>query len=289
MRMAVVVFALAALGGALACSDKVDAGTFNGSINGSCNRARAITVEEHAGAAMNDKSLALTFDDGPSEATIELSAFLKAEGISATFFVNGTHIEGREAVLDQQLADGHLLGNHTHTHAALTTLSHADVVTEVTETDRLLAGRVAADKLYFRPPFGDWNEAVATALSGSAMKKYRGPVGWDVGDSLTEDSAADWDCWDEQNGTRTVEECGDLYLKEIRAKKRGVVLLHDGPPGGAGIKTTSMVKYIVPILKAEGYTFARIDEVTLVPHGTPPPVSEPPGTRSGPTPPDPCD
>jgi hypothetical protein len=92
------------------------------------------------------------------------------------------------------------------------------------------------------------------------MNKYAGPVGWDIGDHLGPDSAADWDCWSTDDGTtRTVEECGALYLKEIRAKKTGIVLMHDGPPGGEGAKTLAMVKAIVPTLKKEGYSFARID------------------------------
>jgi peptidoglycan/xylan/chitin deacetylase (PgdA/CDA1 family) len=235
---------------------------------------------------MAEKTLALTFDDGPSESTGELSTYLAGEKIAATFFVNGANVEGRETVLDQQVADGHLLANHTHTHAALTTLSEVQMLAEVSETDKLLTGRVAADKLFFRPPFGDWNDAVMKALAASDMQKYQGPVGWDIGDKLTATTAADWDCWDAQNGTRTMQECGDLYLQEIREKKRGVVLLHDGPPGGDGAKTVAMVKYIIPLLKAEGYTFARIDQVQLRPHGA---AAAPAPGASGPAPtPLPC-
>lgn len=240
------------------------------SINGTeCMRTRAITLAEVAGSGMVDRTLALTFDDGPSEVTAELSKYLAEENIAATFFINGANAKEREDVLEQQMADGHLLANHTHTHAPLTTLGETDIVKEVAETDEILAKRVPQEKLFFRPPFGDWNESVMKALSGSAMQKYHGPVGWDIGDKLTDSTAADWDCWDEQNGTRTVEECGDLYMKEIAAKKRGVVLLHDGPPGGHGDKTLAMIRYIVPRLKASGHTFARVDEVSLQPLGAP--------------------
>ncbi len=212
---------------------------------------------------MPEKTLALTFDDGPSEATSELSEYLSSEAIRSTFFVNGANFVGLESVVDQTVADGHLLANHTQTHEALSTLTPEGMVKEVAETDALLAGRVPADKLFFRPPYGDWNDVVTKTLAASDMKKYAGPVGWDIGDSITESSAADWDCWDLEGQTRTVEECGDLYLKEIRLRKRGVVLLHDGPPGGDAPKTVAMIKYIVPILKGEGYKFARLDEVKL--------------------------
>jgi peptidoglycan/xylan/chitin deacetylase (PgdA/CDA1 family) len=92
------------------------------------------------------------------------------------------------------------------------------------------------------------------------MNKYQGPIGWDIGDHMGPDSAADWDCWSADNGTTsTVEECGALYLKEIRTTTKGIVLLHDGPPGGEGAKTLAMVKQMVPLLKKEGYSFVRID------------------------------
>lgn len=227
-----------------------------------CQRPGTSTIdtEFHQGDTIGDKTLAFTFDDGPAEVTSELSTYLKSEGIAATFFVNGANIPGLETALQQIVADGHLVGNHTQTHAALTTLASVDIVKEVAETDALIAGLVPETKLFFRPPFGDYSPDVQRALAGSAMNKYQGPIGWDIGDHLGPDGAADWDCWSTDDGTTaTVEECGSLYLKEIRAKTKGIVLLHDGPPGGDGAKTLAMVKQLVPVLKKEGYSFARID------------------------------
>src|SRR5688572_14962914 len=65
-----------------------------------CTTTRALTSEGHAGAQLPAKTLALTFDDGPSEITAELSQYLQDEGVPATFFVNGVHVEGREDALD---------------------------------------------------------------------------------------------------------------------------------------------------------------------------------------------
>jgi hypothetical protein len=54
----------------------------------------------------------------------------------------------------------------------------------------------------------------------------------------------------------TSEQCGDGYLREIRRKKGGVVLMHD-------IRERSlwMVSYVLPTLVAEGYKFVTLDEV----------------------------
>jgi peptidoglycan-N-acetylglucosamine deacetylase len=225
-----------------------------------CQRPKSIGPDFHQGDKLAAKTLALTFDDGPAEVTSELSTYLKSEGIAATFFVNGANVPGFETVLQQVIADGHLVGNHTQTHAALTGLASVDVVREVEQTDALIKTLVPENKLFFRPPFGDFNPAVQQALASSAMNKYQGPIGWDIGDHLGADSGADWDCWSTDDGTTaTVEECGSLYLKEIRAKAKGIVLLHDGPPGGEGAQTLAMVKQMVPVLKKEGYSFARID------------------------------
>jgi peptidoglycan-N-acetylglucosamine deacetylase len=237
-----------------------DAPTLAVDTNNLCAARQGITAEQEAGARMADKTIALTFDDGPAESTSELSTYLKGEGVKATFFINGVHVEGREEIVRQQIADGHLVGNHTHTHPFLTKLTATEIVEEVASTDRLLVDLAPTTPLYFRAPFGDWDANVQTTLSKSPMSKYKGPVGWDVGDQLTATTAADWACW--QNG-KAIEACGDLYLAEIRAKKKGIVLLHDGPPGAPGDKTLAMVKYVLGVLKADGYRFVRVDDVAL--------------------------
>jgi len=217
---------------------------------------------------MAERTIALTFDDGPAERTKELSAYLKEEGIPATFFINGQWVTGdfefQAGVLDAIQNDGHLLANHATSHVALTTLQAEEIVSEVAATDAILAKYTPPEKLYFRPPFGDWSPAVGKALAASPMKKYLGPVHWDIGDQMTATSAADWDCWDDAgNGKQTVEQCSDLYMKEIRQKKQGIALLHDGPPFSDNPLTVDLVKTIVPILKKEGYKFVRLDDVKL--------------------------
>ena len=49
------------------------------------------------------KALALTFDDGPGEATPPILDCLERHGAAATFFVLGRHVSGREAVVRRLL------------------------------------------------------------------------------------------------------------------------------------------------------------------------------------------
>jgi peptidoglycan-N-acetylglucosamine deacetylase len=241
-----------------------------------CGTSSALSGEEQFGWQLPEKTLALTFDSGPAERTKELSTFLKDQGVLATFFINGQWVTGDFAFqadsLDHLANDGHLLANYTMTGRALSSLEPEEALAEIAETDALIAKFVPSEKLFFRSPYGDWNAKLAKSLAASPMEKYKGPVHWDIGDQLSATTAADWDCWDDEgNGKKTVSECGDLYLKEIHAKKRGIVLLHDGPPGSRNSVAVDLMRFMIPLLKLEGYKFVRLDEVPLKPRYQPPP------------------
>ena len=47
------------------------------------------------------RKVALTFDDGPSEYTVELSRGLKERRVQATFFLLGENMEGRRKMVEE--------------------------------------------------------------------------------------------------------------------------------------------------------------------------------------------
>jgi peptidoglycan/xylan/chitin deacetylase (PgdA/CDA1 family) len=247
-----------------------------------CNAAQAISDMRYRGSDLPPKTLALTFDDGPGARTLELSHWLRDQGIRAGFFVNGRMLTDGVAILGEIVADGHVIGNHTQTHADLTTLTAAQIVAELEQTDELIAPFLPDGRFLFRPPFGAYTEKTFAIIESSPMKKYVGPVDWDIGSQMGPSQAADWDCWS-PNGASTpavldVKTCGDLYLAEIHAVSRGIVLMHDpyfidNDPLKGG--TVDMVKTIVPILVAEGFTFVRVDEVPSIATVVPPPSAPP--------------
>jgi peptidoglycan-N-acetylglucosamine deacetylase len=208
------------------------------------------------GSELAPNTINLTFDDGPGPRTGELADYLASEGIKATFFINGSKVPGRQGAIEKIIAGGHLLANHTHNHKQLTKLSSSDVVKEVADTDAIIAQAQPNGPWILRAPFGAWNATVSQSLNGGGMKKYVGSVFWDFGGALTATTAADWDCWGK--GV-SIDKCGDLYMSEIKSKKRGIVLMHD-----IHNKTIDMVKQIVPKLKAEGFNFVDLQEVPSV-------------------------
>ncbi|MGA8598265.1 MAG: polysaccharide deacetylase family protein, partial [Bryobacteraceae bacterium] len=64
-------------------------------------------------------SIALTFDDGPSEATLRLLDYLAQQSVQATFFQCGMNILRHPAIARTVNEAGHEIGNHTFSHPRL--------------------------------------------------------------------------------------------------------------------------------------------------------------------------
>lgn len=275
--MRVVLFALASASVAVLLGGCPSRSTTEGPA---CRREQAFSATPVFGASAPAKHIALSFDDGPASRTSELSTYLKREGIRATFFVNANAQQAHYmGVLPQVVADGHVLANHTKDHLDLTKQDAATVVAEVTQLDTVIAPYVPANRFLFRAPYGAWDTNAYNALQASPMKKYLGPIGWETGDKLdpAKNEAADWACWQKQPAL-SARQCGDLYVKEIEATDHGIVLAHDADYGNSSTNdldvvpgnTVIMMKYIVPILKAKGFTFIGVDEIPDIAAALPP-------------------
>ena len=64
-----------------------------------------------------DKELFLTFDDGPISGVTEwVLSVLSEYNAKATFFCTGKNTENNSELLNQVIAQGHSVGNHTYAH-----------------------------------------------------------------------------------------------------------------------------------------------------------------------------
>jgi peptidoglycan/xylan/chitin deacetylase (PgdA/CDA1 family) len=119
----------------------------------------------------------LTFDDGPSDWTLEFLDILKAKAIHATFFVTARQLKGKAGldgtfvgatgqigvfrdVVKRELDEGHVVGNHTVDHPDLATLTLQAVASELDDNEVMInqalvrAGAVPRLLTLLRAPFG---------------------------------------------------------------------------------------------------------------------------------------
>jgi peptidoglycan/xylan/chitin deacetylase (PgdA/CDA1 family) len=247
------------------------------------------TVNQINGSNLPDKTVVLTYDDGPDEHTLELAKYLADEGIKVTFFVNGRRYcktydaagacmtpqdtktcdngQGQapvpgmvkhypESMIDEILALGHRIGNHTQDHCHLQGETKvADLAFEFKATQDILDRHICDNVFLFRAPYGEWDNGVVTRLNAQmGFQKIVGPINWDV-------DGNDWDCW--QKGT-SPDACATGYLNILngRPKKNGIFLMHDRPEFNVGYAgPVLMTKILVPKLKAAGFKFATMDDV----------------------------
>jgi peptidoglycan/xylan/chitin deacetylase (PgdA/CDA1 family) len=123
------------------------------------------------------KWLTLTFDNGPDpEATPQVLEVLRERRVTAWFFVLGKHVateQGRQLV-ERTIAEGHLIGNHSYTHARPLGEDNSEeaVQAEIVATAELLEPLLRAQpdgERWFRP-FGGGGEIGPHLLSCYAAK-----------------------------------------------------------------------------------------------------------------------
>ena len=121
--------------------------------------------------------IALTFDDGPTPGITEpILDQLKQRGLAASFFMIGERALATPDLARRVLAEGHAVGNHSHTHPKLGELPDARVDFELTRAQDTLAEILDHRPIVFRPPYGSFRKNQA----GFAQKLGLRVVLWSV-------------------------------------------------------------------------------------------------------------
>jgi peptidoglycan-N-acetylglucosamine deacetylase len=198
------------------------------------------------GAPRPTDAVALTFDDGPHpEHTLEIARVLAERGVRAAFFVVGEQAREHPEIIARLHADGHLVCNHSHTHAMTFHFSLWDTLRrEVRACNRAVADVIGVEPALFRAPQGIKNPALGDVLRELEMT----PIGWTARglDSMTDQA----------------EKVVERVLRDVAPG--GVVLLHDGDCGG-GLQgrshTVEALPRILDGLEARGLRVVRLDEL----------------------------
>ncbi|MBG6226009.1 peptidoglycan/xylan/chitin deacetylase (PgdA/CDA1 family) [Arthrobacter sp. CAN_A2] len=132
------------------------------------------------GLPTSEQVLAWTVDDGSDSEVVRLYIeFARTSGTRLTFFLNGSYPGWSEhaKLLRPLVASGQVqLGNHTWSHAALTSLSDAGVVAELQRNHDFIVSTFGVDpRPYYRPPYG-YRDARTDAAAASIG--YTSPTMW---------------------------------------------------------------------------------------------------------------
>ena len=208
-----------------------------------------------------DKHVVLTFDDGPNPATTpKVIEILHKHHAPATFFNNGMRYSAAAKAIAAQIAHDpdFMLGNHTQNHIDLAKQSAAKVTSEVMLTDALIRA-AGSNAKYLRFPFGSASCSAKHYVEGLGYTV----VGWHI-------DSADW-CYAAGNGyckPATFKYVTDslrhdmvgFIMQQLHQNNGGIILMHD-----IHQSTADHLDEILTKLEADGFTFARLDDKTVLP------------------------
>ena len=178
--------------------------------------------------------IALTIDDGPSPIyTPQILSLLRRYGVVATFSMVGENVAAYPAIAREVAAAGHLIINHTWTHANLTGLAPAAMADQISRASGAIEKATRTTPVMFRAPFGAWSPAVLAQCRQMRLA----PLDWSV-------DPRDW----ARPGVSAIT------TNIIRNTRSGSIILeHDG--GGNRAQTVAALGYVLPRLLDEGYHF----------------------------------
>ena len=189
-----------------------------------------------------EKRVALTFDDGPSSASIDtILSILSARRIRATFFISGASAAATPGLAERLVGAGHELGNHTWNHERMILRSQDHYRDEVGRTDSLIRSAGHSGPIYFRPPYG----YKLFGLPWLLQRTGRTTVTWDVEPDSYPDVAA----------------TADGIVRHVleRVRSGSIILLHPWFP--ARRTSREAIGPLIDSLQGRGYRVGTVRDL----------------------------
>lgn len=193
------------------------------------------------------KRVYLTFDDGPSEYTLQLLDILDTYHVKATFFVTDIAPEYSD-VITEIARRGHILGVHTfsHDYKAIYASEQA-YFADFEAMQTLIQEKTGEAPVIFRFPGGSsntvssFNKGIMTRLTAMAGDKGLNYYDWNV-------------TGEDVDAGATKESIYENVMAGIRPHKDSLVLLHDSVSA-----SVDAVEAILCSAEAIGCTFLPLD------------------------------
>ncbi|KAJ5069916.1 chitin deacetylase 1-related [Anaeramoeba ignava] len=181
-----------------------------------------------------EKVIALTIDDAPSEITPKILEILEENQIKITFFCIGDHIEKNQHIFDQIKQKGHEIGNHLQRDERSVSLDITEFEKQLINVDKQIFTNKIPPKKWIRPGGGHFTKEMIDITNKHGYKMC-------LGDVYPHDPQIQFS-W-----------INTLYVK-LLTKSGSVIVLHDR-------KWTPKTLYdTIPYLKKKGFRFMTLSE-----------------------------
>ncbi len=201
----------------------------------------------------SEKTVYLTFDDGPSENITPLILdLLDKEKIKATFFVLGTNVDNYPSLVQREYSEGHFIANHGYSHRYSDIYQSPEtILNDYTQCEqsvkRALNDENFTSKVYRYP-------------GGSTGGKYH-DIKKEGKELLKENHIAylDWNALTrDAEGTPTHESILENLKETVEEKNTVVLLMHDS---SSKILTYEALPEVIAFFRDNGYTFKTLYDV----------------------------
>ena len=201
----------------------------------------------------NEKICYLTFDDGPSEKTLEILDILKAYNIKATFFViNSPNLNYVKRIYDE----GHTVGLHCNHHVYSEVYASVDAYfNDLTAISNAVENIIGVKSYVIRFPGGGSNKVsmqyspgIMTTLTQEVKNRGYSYFDWNVSSG------------DAEANNVSYTKITNNVLGSVGNKGSICVLFHDASSKGT---TVQALPGIIEGLIAKGYTFAPLSTETF--------------------------
>jgi peptidoglycan/xylan/chitin deacetylase (PgdA/CDA1 family) len=201
----------------------------------------------------SSRKIALTFDDGPNPAiTPHLLELFDRYSARATFFLIGKFARACPELVKEISARGHLLGNHSDTHANLFFQSRAGIRGELARCqDAIAAAAHAEPPRWMRPPYGYRNPLLCGEIRRAGMQ---GVVMWS---KMCRD-------WKPQPPERLIERLSRVARPD--QPQGDIVVLHDGDHralGGDRHHVVAALEHWLPRWRDAGMEFVTMESSSV--------------------------
>ena len=181
--------------------------------------------------------VALTFDDGPSNATTpRLLDILYEKDAPATFFMLGRMARNNPDIAKRAEKEGNIVASHTMYHQNLIRISANAAKDDIAESKAVFNDILGHEPTLTRPPYGNINGTVRDSV-GTPM------ILWSV-DTL------DWQ-------SKNVDDI--LAVTKEQIHDGAIILMHD-----IYDTTVDAVPVVIDELRKEGYDFVTVSELAKI-------------------------